>query len=295
MSEFTKVELPSPDGAAEIKISEEFVSTDTLANEIIGYSKDVTHSHPHHPHPPHYHPPHPHALHRRHSHQELHFEGADILRDIVVGLSDGLTVPFALSAGLASLGNSRFVVLAGMAEIVAGAISMGLGGYLAGQSEIEHYNSEYAREEREVREVPHHEEAEIVELFEPYGMDRKSIEPLLSKLTANPKVWVEFMMKYELNLEKPDASRVWISALTIGGSYFMGGLVPLIPYMVVSNSTIAFYISIGVTLVVLFIFGFVKGRLLGVLSPIRSAFEMMLIGGLASSAAFGIAKAVPQP
>ncbi|ORY52074.1 DUF125-domain-containing protein [Rhizoclosmatium globosum] len=229
------------------------------------------------------------------SHIEPHFAGAEIVRDVVVGLSDGLTVPFALSAGLASLGNSRFVVLAGMAEIVAGAISMGLGGYLAGRSEIEHYDSEYIREETEVREVPERELEEIVEIFEPYGMDRQSLEPLLCKLKANPKQWIDFMMKFELNLEKPDGSRVWISALTIGGSYFMGGLVPLIPYMFVADSEIALNISIAVTLIVLFIFGFVKAKFLGVNTPFRSAFEMMVVGAVASGAAFGIAKAMPQP
>ncbi|KAJ3030515.1 UNVERIFIED_CONTAM: hypothetical protein HDU68_008803 [Siphonaria sp. JEL0065] len=229
------------------------------------------------------------------SHLEPHFGGAEIVRDIVVGLSDGLTVPFALTAGLASLGNSRFVVLAGMAEIVAGSISMGLGGYLAGRSEIEHYESEYAREQKEIIEVPEKEEAEIMEIFEPYGMSKESITPLLNVLKANPTQWVEFMMKYELNLEKPDGSRVWISALTIGGSYFIGGLVPLIPYMCVQDSYTALYISIGCTLLVLFIFGFVKGKVVGVASPLRSALEMMIVGGVASGAAFGIAKAMPQP
>ncbi|KAI9349527.1 putative membrane protein [Obelidium mucronatum] len=241
------------------------------------------------------------------SHLEPHFGGAEIVRvrikaipvvkqkDIVVGLSDGLTVPFALTAGLASLGNSRFVVIAGMAEIVAGAIAMGLGGYLAGRSEIEHYDSEYAREEKEVREVPEREEEEILEIFEPYGLDRAALEPLLGNLKAHPTQWVEFMMKYELNLEKPDGSRVWISALTIGGSYFMGGLVPLIPYIVIQDSLTALYVSCGCTLLVLFIFGFVKGRVVGVSSPLRSALEMMFVGGAASAAAFGIAKAMPRP
>ncbi|KAJ3346148.1 hypothetical protein HDU83_003353 [Entophlyctis luteolus] len=219
------------------------------------------------------------------SHIEPHFGGAEIVRDIVVGLSDGLTVPFALTAGLASLGNSRFVVLAGMAEIVAGAISMGLGGYLAGRSELEHYDSEYKREQREIIEVPDREEDEI-----PYGMGRESVAPLIDALKSNPKMWVEFMMKYELNLEKPEASRTWISALTIGGSYFMGGLVPLIPYMLISDSYTALYISIGCTLVILFIFGYVKGQVIGVNSPLRSAVEMMFVGACASGAAFGIAK-----
>ncbi|KAI9333667.1 VIT family-domain-containing protein [Obelidium mucronatum] len=229
------------------------------------------------------------------SHDEPHFEGAEIIRDVVVGLSDGLTVPFALTAGLASLGNSRFVVLAGMAEIVAGAISMGLGGYLAGKSEIEHYESEYAREQKEVIELPEREEEEIIELFEPYELDRTALQPLLDVLKANPDKWVEFMMKYELNLEKPDPSRVWVSALTIGGSYFMGGLVPLIPYMIIEDSYTALYYSIVSTLLVLLVFGFVKGKLVGVNSPVRSALEMMIVGAAASGAAFWIAKAMPQP
>ncbi|KAJ3071273.1 hypothetical protein HDU98_005583 [Podochytrium sp. JEL0797] len=229
------------------------------------------------------------------SHAEPHFGGAEIIRDVVVGLSDGLTVPFALTAGLASLGNSRFVVLAGMAEIVAGAISMGLGGYLAGRSEIEHYDSEYAREEREVRDVPEKEEAEILEIFEPYGLDQEAIQPLLNKLKANPTEWVEFMMKYELNLEKPEWSRTWISALTIGGSYFCAGLVPLVPYMVVAEATTALYISVGCTLFVLLVFGYVKAILIGVNTPIRSAIEMMFVGACAGGAAYGIAKAMPQP
>ncbi|KAJ3393369.1 hypothetical protein HDU80_010721 [Chytriomyces hyalinus] len=224
------------------------------------------------------------------SHYEPHFAGADIIRDVVVGLSDGLTVPFALTAGLASLGSSRFVVLAGMAEIVAGAISMGLGGYLAGRSEIEHYDSEYAREQKEVQEMPLHELAEIEEIFEPYGLVRPAIDPLLEVLQNNPKQWVEFMMRYELNLEKPDPSRVWVSALTIGGSYFMGGLVPLIPYMLIADASNALPVSILGTLIVLFIFGYVKAKFVGVDKPVRSAVEMTIVGAAAGGAAFGIAK-----
>ncbi|KAJ3020248.1 UNVERIFIED_CONTAM: hypothetical protein HDU68_010274 [Siphonaria sp. JEL0065] len=221
---------------------------------------------------------------------EPHFESGDVVRDVVIGLSDGLTVPFALTAGLASLGDSRFVVLAGMAEIVAGSISMGLGGYLAGKSEIEHYHAEKSREWHEVQTVPEKEEEEIYEIFEPYGMERKEIEPLVRKLKADPHKWVEFMMRHELNMEKPDSSRLWISALTIGGSYFLGGLVPLLPYMIIPNSLTAFYCSIASTLIVLFIFGLAKAVVLGVEKKFQSAVEMMLIGAAASGAAFGIAK-----
>ncbi|KAJ3198906.1 hypothetical protein HDU83_003363 [Entophlyctis luteolus] len=226
---------------------------------------------------------------------EPHFEGAAVVRDVVVGLSDGLTVPFALTAGLASLSNSRFVVLAGMSELVAGCISMGLGGYLAGRAEIEHYDAEEAREWHEVKSVPNHEESEIVSIFQPYGVSRDDLLPILARLKANHALWVDFMMKYELNLEKPEKSRLWISALTIGGSYFMGGLVPLFPYIVIPSAETAFYVSIGCTLAVLFIFGYIKASLIGVKNRFKSAFEMMIVGAAAAGAAFGIAKALPQP
>ncbi|KAJ3196595.1 hypothetical protein HK101_008387 [Irineochytrium annulatum] len=179
------------------------------------------------------------------------------MRDIIIGLSDGLTVPFALAAGLASLNSSKLVITAGMAEIVAGSISMGLGGYLAGNSELEHYDAERKRELLEVATLPKKEEREIVELFEPYGMSRKDVEPLLLRLKSNPELWVDFMMRFELALDRPDKKRSYISALTIGISYFLGGLVPLIPYMAVSDAAHAFFISIGTTLIVLLVFGYV--------------------------------------
>lgn len=154
-------------------------------------------------------------------HVEPHFESSDIVRDIVIGLSDGLTVPFALAAGLATFDNSKLVVIAGMAEIAAGAISMGLGGYLAGNLEIEHYDAERLREEFEVQTVPEKEEEEIVEIFEPFGLCKKDLIPLLTALKSNPEKWVDFMMKFELQLERPSKYRTWISALTIGSSYFV--------------------------------------------------------------------------
>ncbi|KAJ3066162.1 hypothetical protein HDU98_010530 [Podochytrium sp. JEL0797] len=227
-------------------------------------------------------------------HREPHFDGAEIIRDVVVGLSDGLTVPFALTAGLSSLGNSKFVVLAGISELVAGSISMGLGGYLGGKSEIEHYDAEMAREWQEVMTMPDVEEQEIVDIFSPYGMTRDDLEPLLKNLRNNPEQWVEFMMTHELAMERPEQSRLWISALTVGGSYFMGGLVPLIPYMLVPNANNALFVSIGATLAVLFAFGYVKAKLIGVNTPIRSAFEMLFIGAAAGGAAFGVAKALPS-
>ncbi|KAJ3192085.1 hypothetical protein HK101_007081 [Irineochytrium annulatum] len=226
------------------------------------------------------------------SHDEPHFAGAEIVRDVIIGLSDGLTVPFALAAGLSALQSSRLVVTAGMAEIVAGAISMGLGGYLAGRSEIEHYDAERRRERHEVDTMPKKEEAEIVELFEPYGLAKKDVEPLIRRLKSNPELWVDFMMKFELSLERPDGRRSYISALTIGISYFLGGLVPLVPYMCTDVTMHAFFISIATTLLVLLLFGYVKAKLLGVSRPILSAFQMMLIGAAAAGVAYGVAKAI---
>ncbi|KAJ3234503.1 hypothetical protein HDU81_001390 [Chytriomyces hyalinus] len=227
------------------------------------------------------------------THKEPHFGGAQIMRDAVVGLSDGLTVPFALTAGLASLGDSRIVVLAGMAEIAAGSIAMGLGGYLAGRSEIEHYNAEESRELDEVLRIPDSEEEEVVDIMRPYGLDREDLEPLLRKLRRNPAQFVDLMMRFELGLEKPKKSRLWISALTIGGSYFLGGLVPLSSYLAIANAATALYVSAAATLLALFLFGFAKGKFVGVPSPWKSAMEMTLVGALAAGAAFGIAKLLP--
>nr|KAJ3416799.1 hypothetical protein HK105_001177 [Polyrhizophydium stewartii] len=215
--------------------------------------------------------------------KEPHFEGAQVIRDVIVGLSDGLTVPFALAAGLASLNNSRLVVTAGFAEIVAGSISMGLGGFLAGLSEIEHYDNERLREEREVETVPLREQEEIAEIFEPYGISREIVQPIIDVLVQNKEVWVDFMMKFELNLEKPDRNRTWL-----------GGLVPLIPYIFISTAVSALYVSAGVTILALFIFGYFKARMLGNRHPFLSALQMAVVGTAAAGAAFGIAKLIPQ-
>ncbi|KAJ3293258.1 hypothetical protein HDU79_000553 [Rhizoclosmatium sp. JEL0117] len=230
-----------------------------------------------------------------HNHIEPHFTAPELIRDMIIGLSDGLTVPFALSAGLSGLGDSRLVVLAGISELVAGAISMGIGGYLSSKSEMDHWTAEEAREWAEVVRVPEVEEQEVVDVFEEFGMGRSELGPLLKRFREDPALWVQFMMRFELGLEKPDASRVWISAGVIGGSYFMGGLVPLIPYMIVPNSRNALIVSISATLVVLFVFGYVKARVLGVPRVIQSAIEMTLLGAGAAGAAFGISKLLPTP
>ncbi|OLL21692.1 Vacuolar iron transporter 1 [Neolecta irregularis DAH-3] len=160
-------------------------------------------------------------------HQEHHFENPRVISDVIIGLSDGLTVPFALMAGLSSLGNA-IVIAGGMAELISGAISMGLGGYLAASSEAKHYANERRREEKEIVECPEEEEEEIFEALAPYGVTREACQPIIECLRKNPKGWVDFMMKFELGLEETGMRRAWVSAGTIGISYFLGGLCCLI-------------------------------------------------------------------
>ena len=223
-------------------------------------------------------------------HIEKHFTGSAHLRDVVIGMSDGLTVPFALAAELTgAVSASRIVLTAGAAEITAGAIAMGLGGYLAARGDAEHYASERAREKREVEVVPKLEEKEVAEVFEGYGLTAEQTAPLVKALRARPEAWVDFMMRFELGLEKPEPGRALVSALTIAFAYVAGGVIPLVPYIVVADSTRALPFSAGVTLVALFIFGFVKGRYSGS-SPVRSALQTTFIGGLAAGAAFALAK-----
>lgn len=225
-------------------------------------------------------------------HVEQHFTASETVRDVVIGMSDGLTVPFALAAGLSgAVASSGIIVTAGLAEIAAGAIAMGLGGYLAGRSDADHYASERDREHREVREKPAVEEREVADIFRDYGLSEEEIEPILRSFRSRPQEWIDFMMRFELGLEKPDPKRAMKSALTIGGSYAAGGLIPLGPYIALADTATALIVSIGLTLAALLAFGFVKGRFTGA-RPVRSAIQTASIGGLAAAAAFGIARAV---
>ncbi len=225
-------------------------------------------------------------------HVEKHFTASAFVRDVVIGMSDGLTVPFALAAGLTGLEDVKttLIVTAGLAEIAAGCIAMGLGGFLAARSDAEHYQSEREREEREVVELPHVEREEVGELFREYGLADEHVAPILDAFEANPKAWVDFMMRYELGLEEPDPRRALKSALTIAGAYFAGGLIPLAPYMMMTRARIAVLFSVAVTLLALAVFGYIKGRYTGT-RPWRSALQTTVIGGLAASAAFLIARA----
>lgn len=225
-------------------------------------------------------------------HVERHFTASGLVRDIVIGMSDGLTVPFALAAGLSGAVNStHIIVIAGLAEIAAGSIAMGLGGFLAAKSEAEHYTSERRREQQEVRERPVEEATEVMEVLRSYGLTAEESMPIVKALRQRPRAWVDFMMRFELGLEEPDPQRALISALTIAGSYIAGGLIPLGPYFVVAHARTAFVFSVIATLGALAVFGYIKGRFTGP-APLRSAVQTVLIGGLAAAAAFLIAKAI---
>jgi vacuolar iron transporter family protein len=229
------------------------------------------------------------GFHLHPNHRETHFTAGETVRDIVIGMSDGLTVPFALAAGISgAVANTHLVVAAGLAEIAAGSIAMGLGGFLAAQGEAEHYRREQQREITEIRQVPEVEATEIADLLAGYGVTREESGPVVLALKRSPEAWVKFMMRFELGLEEPDSRRAFVSAFTIGGSYIVGGLVPLAPYVFTASSRTALYFSVAMTLLALFVFGFVKGRFTGAV-PWRSAVQTVAIGGVAAAAAFALA------
>jgi VIT1/CCC1 family predicted Fe2+/Mn2+ transporter len=225
-------------------------------------------------------------------HVESHFTASEAVRDIVIGMSDGLTVPFALAAGLSgAVASSHIIVTAGLAEVAAGAIAMGLGGYLAAKSDADHYESERQREIDEVSYMPEEERAEVRDVFRNYGLTDQEIAPILHRLAERPTDWINFMMRFELGIEKPDPKRALTSALTIAGAYIAGGIIPLAPYMVLKGSGAALSLSVLVTIIALFAFGFCKGRFTGV-KPWKAGMQTVFIGGLAAAAAFAIAKMV---
>jgi VIT1/CCC1 family predicted Fe2+/Mn2+ transporter len=226
------------------------------------------------------------------AHVEKHFTASNFVRDMVIGMSDGLTVPFALAAGLSgAVVNTRLVVVGGLAEIAAGSIAMGLGGYLAARGDAEHYEQERAREYREVEEIPEQEKAEVSYLFQEYGLTAEQSKPIVEALSKRTDAWVDFMMRFELGLEPPEPKRAVTSAGTIAAAYVAGGLIPLSPYMVLNNSVRGLIISAIVTLAALGIFGFIKGKFTGA-RALRSALQTMVIGGLAAAAAFALAKLI---
>lgn len=228
--------------------------------------------------------------HLHHDHKEAHLKSSDLLRDVVIGMSDGLTVPFALAAGLSgAVDSSSIVVIAGIAEIAAGSIAMGLGGYLAGKTEQDHYKSEVKREYDEVEHLRHKEIEETKEFFANIGLSPALQDQATEEIAQDKDRWVDFMMKYELGLEKPDPKRATKSAMNIGLSYIAGGIIPLSPYFFIASSSEALKISVIATLICLFVFGYFKSKITGV-NALWGAIKVTLIGALAAAAAFGVAK-----
>jgi VIT1/CCC1 family predicted Fe2+/Mn2+ transporter len=225
-------------------------------------------------------------------HIEKHFLASALVRDIVIGMADGLTVPFALAAGLAgAVSSTAIIITAGLAEVSAGAIAMGLGGYLAARTDLEHYRSELQREKMEIKQAPETERGEVRHILREQGLDPVLTETVTDAITRDPERWINFMMRFELGLEEPAAGRELKSAMTIGGAYITGGLIPLLPYFFLAKVSQALPVSIALTLAALLIFGGVKGLITGV-APVRGALQTALIGSLAAAAAFAIARLV---
>ncbi len=223
-------------------------------------------------------------------HLERHFTATEFVRDVVIGMSDGLTVPFALAAGISGVGaGTHIVVTAGLAEIAAGSIAMGLGGFLAARTDYEHYATEKQREEDEIQVVPEKEKEEVAQTFKEFGLSDSAIRPIVETLSKDSTRWVDFMMRFELGLEKPDPARAGKSAITIAVAYIAGGLIPLAPYMLLPHLNQALIASLIFTLAALFVFGYVKGRFTG-LNPLRSGLQTILVGGAAAAVAFGLAR-----
>jgi len=226
------------------------------------------------------------------AHTEHHFTATEVVRDIVIGMSDGLTVPFALAAGLSgTVQSTSIVVIAGLAEIAAGSIAMGLGGYLAAKTAQEHYRAEEQREYLETQEIPDREAEECADILSTYGLNTQEASTVVTALRTYTRRWVDFMMRFELGLEEPDPNRARKSASLIAASYVVGGLIPLFPYMVWHNVHTALWISSAITPLALFVFGLIKGRFTGV-SAIKSGLQTAFIGGLAAAAAFAIARLI---
>ncbi|MGH7708073.1 MAG: VIT1/CCC1 transporter family protein [Vulcanimicrobiaceae bacterium] len=227
-------------------------------------------------------------------HSEHHRRSSDMVRDVVLGLADGLTVPFALAAGVSSAGaSSAIIVTAGAAEIAAGAIAMGIGGYLAARSDVEHYESEYRREVEETHMMPAEERAEVADVFARFGVAGDLLDQLVDRIASDRTRWVDFMMRFELGLERPDRRRAPVSAATIGASYVAGGVIPLAPYVVLHDIASALLWSIGLTLTALLIFGAAKARINEV-NPWVGAAQTALTGGIAAAVAFSLAKLVAR-
>lgn len=226
------------------------------------------------------------------THFEHHFTATAVVRDIIIGMADGLTVPFALAAGLSTVVSHNSIIMAAVfAEIAAGSISMGLGGYLAAKNEFDHYYSERQREVNEVKNIPEKEKSEVIEIFETYGLTKDEAKPVVDAFEKNPEGWVNFMMRNELNLEEPDKNRAAKSSATIAISYIIGGIIPLGPYVFISEPFRALFFSSIFTFIALLIFGYTKAKIIGI-NPLKGALRTAGIGGLAATVAYLVARLI---
>ena len=225
-------------------------------------------------------------------HAETHITSSNLVRDIIIGMSDGLTVPFALTAGLSGvLDTNHLIIVSGISEIAAGCISMGLGGFLAGQTEVEHYDAELKREYEEVEAVPEIERQEVEAIFIGMGVDKELSKQVTMQISQDKHKWVDFMMRYELGLDKPDRNRAYKSAITIALAYLFGGFIPLFPYLVTSNNQQGFYFSCAITIIALMIFGYFKSKVTG--QPLlKGTLKVTLTGIIAAIAAYSLAKLI---
>jgi VIT1/CCC1 family predicted Fe2+/Mn2+ transporter len=232
-------------------------------------------------------------MHRHRYHTEHHAVLGPVVREAILGLSDGITVPFAIAAGLVSASTDATIIIAAvLSEIVAGSISMGLGEYLAMNTEAEHYARERKREESETENKPEVEKQEVADIFQKFGLSEEESERVTASLSTRKKDWVDFMMRFELGLLEPDKRQALKGGVTIALAYALGGLIPLSPYIFLSHDVaLAFKVSIAVTVCTFVIFGYIRGRLVAS-NPWKGVFQTVLIGSIAATAAFLIAKLV---
>jgi VIT1/CCC1 family predicted Fe2+/Mn2+ transporter len=224
-------------------------------------------------------------------HQEKHFRQPAFVRDVIIGLSDGITVPFALTAGISgAVATNGIIITAGIAEICAGSIAMGLGGFLAAKTEEEHYYAELIREKREIKELYEHEKQEVRDVFAEYGLSKQTQDMVADEIAKDEDKWVDFMMRFELGLEQPDTLRARRSAMNIAFSYIIGGLIPLMGYVTTATPQNGLRDSSIFTILCLIIFGYLKSKFTGQ-NPVSGALKTTAIGILAAGAAFGIAYA----
>ena len=215
-------------------------------------------------------------------HEETHVVQVEPVRDLVVGVAEGLTVPFALTAALAAGAAAPPVILgAGLAATAAGAVASGLGGYLAARREAEHYAAERRREEEETRLYPDRERWEVAAVLHRYGVRGAVLNQAVEAVASDRRKWVDFMMRFELDLAEPDPNRAARAAVATFAAQLAGGLIPLLPYLVFASPRPALLVSCGITALALLAFGWLKARATG-LSPLRGALQSLALGTAAA-------------